>query len=42
MIRQSVGRLVGTIAMASVAVLLFTLPASAQGMIQGTVVDAQG
>src|SRR3954470_24527950 len=42
MIRQSVGRLVGKIALASVVVCLFALPAAAQGMIQGTVVDAQG
>jgi tetratricopeptide (TPR) repeat protein len=42
MIRQFPGRLLGTIALASVVVLLFALPASAQGMIQGTVVDAQG
>jgi tetratricopeptide (TPR) repeat protein len=42
MIRQSVGRLLGRIAMASVVVCLFALPAAAQGMIQGTVVDAQG
>ena len=42
MIRQSVGRLVGKIALASVVVVLFALPAAAQGMIQGTVVDAQG
>jgi tetratricopeptide (TPR) repeat protein len=42
MIRQSVGRLVGKLALGSVAVLLFAVPAAAQGMIQGTVVDAQG
>ena len=42
MIRQSIGRLLGRIAMASVVVGLFALPAAAQGMIQGTVVDAQG
>ena len=42
MIRQFFGRLVGKIALASVVVLLFALPAAAQGMIQGTVVDAQG
>jgi len=42
MIRQSIGRLVRTIALASVVVGLFALPAAAQGMIQGTVVDAQG
>ena len=42
MIRQSVGRRVGTIALASAASLLLALPAAAQGMIQGTVVDAQG
>jgi tetratricopeptide (TPR) repeat protein len=42
MIRQSVRRLVGKLALASVAVLLCALPAAAQGMIQGMVVDAQG
>ena len=42
MIRQSVGRLVSKISLASVVVLSFALPAAAQGMIQGTVVDAQG
>jgi tetratricopeptide (TPR) repeat protein len=42
MIRQSVGRLLGRIAIASVVVCLFALPVAAQGMIQGTVVDAQG
>jgi tetratricopeptide (TPR) repeat protein len=42
MIRQSVGRLVGKIALASVVLFLFALPAAAQGMIQGTVLDAQG
>ena len=42
MIRQFPGRSVRQIALASVVVLLFALPAAAQGMIQGTVVDAQG
>ena len=42
MIRQSMGRLVGKIALASGIVALFALPAAAQGMIQGTVLDAQG
>ena len=42
MIRQFPGRLVAQIALASVVVFLFALPAAAQGMIQGTVVDAQG
>jgi tetratricopeptide (TPR) repeat protein len=42
MIRQSIGRLLGKIALASVALVLFALPAAAQGMIQGTVLDAQG
>lgn len=42
MIRQFRGRLLGQIALASVAVLMFALPSAAQGMIQGTVVDPQG
>jgi tetratricopeptide (TPR) repeat protein len=42
MIRQSIGRLLGKIALAGVALVLFALPAAAQGMIQGTVLDAQG
>src|SRR4051812_891475 len=42
MMRQSIGRLVGKIALASAVVALFALPAAAQGMIQGTVLDAQG
>src|SRR4051812_35490173 len=42
MIRQSVGRLLSKISLASVVVVSFALPAAAQGMIQGTVVDAQG
>jgi tetratricopeptide (TPR) repeat protein len=42
MIRQFPGRLVTQIALASVVVFLFALPAAAQGMIQGTVVDAAG
>jgi tetratricopeptide (TPR) repeat protein len=42
MIRQFHGRLVGTITAAGVVVLLSALPAAAQGMIQGTVVDAMG
>ena len=42
MIRQSIGRLLGKIALAGVAIVLFALPAAAQGMIQGTVLDAQG
>ena len=42
MIRQSIGRLLGKIALACVALVLFALPAAAQGMIQGTVLDAQG
>ena len=42
MIRQSIGRLLGTLALACVALVLFALPAAAQGMIQGTVLDAQG
>jgi tetratricopeptide (TPR) repeat protein len=42
MIRQILGRLVEKIALASVVVLLFALQVSAQGMIQGTVVDPMG
>jgi len=42
MIRHSVGRLVARIGLASVAVALFALPAAAQGIIQGVVVDPQG
>jgi len=42
MIRQSIGRLVSQIVLASVVVFLYALPAAAQGMIQGTVVDAAG
>ena len=42
MIRQFLGRLARQIALASVVVLVFALPAAAQGMIQGTVVDPQG
>src|SRR5262245_43610658 len=42
MIRQSIDRLVSQIVLASVVVFLYALPAAAQGMIQGTVVDAAG
>jgi tetratricopeptide (TPR) repeat protein len=42
MIRRFSGRLMWQLALAAVAVAAFALPAAAQGMIQGTVVDAQG
>ena len=42
MIRRFFGRLTWQIALATVVVTAFALPAAAQGMIQGTVVDPQG
>ncbi len=42
MIRRFSGRLMWQFALAFVAVAAFALPAAAQGMITGTVVDAQG
>ncbi len=42
MIRRFLGRLMWQFALATVVVTAFALPAAAQGMIQGTVVDPQG